>query len=218
MTLKGPEDEVHAEGAADAPALERLAPPEGSKLIAGGKADEEFPVPDMEEFEDDGGNAVEFIEAGDLERIAKALISKRPELKLLRDWTIAYRWKSAGGITGGKLTLGKCVKASGLVKHFGAVDWIVWLGADNVRDMRLTRWQVEALVYHELCHCEVVTNENGSTPKVRAHDFEGFRSEVEAYGLWQADLRLAAPAFQLHLFDDESDDDGGAAPRQKRKH
>jgi hypothetical protein len=217
MTFRdGDGPKLQGEPLEEALGLQALPPP-GTSLINGGVPDAEYPTPRDESFidpdADDDAELLEFIEADDLERIGRALIDKLPEFEDLRDgWRIAFRWKAAGGATGGKLTLGKCVKAAGLVKHFGA--------ADHVRLARLTRWGVEALVYHELCHCEIAVNENGATPKVRAHDFEGFRTEVARYGLWQADLQLAAPAFHIHMSDDTpspDDDSGGRKPRRKRK-
>ncbi len=175
------------------------------ELICGGDPDEKYPVPRDEAFAGPAGGLQDFIDAADLADIGTDLVATRDELRHLGEARIHHRWKLAGGASGGKATLGKCVKASGLVAHYSEADFIVWLAADHCRVLELTRWQVEALLYHELCHAIEALDADGNPAgwKVRSHDFEGFRSEVERYGLWQADLVEAAHALapQLELFE-----------------
>lgn len=176
-------------------------------LLTGGDPDEQYPAPSNDRFlvddwwdtphgDDKEPPRHDFIAAADVERIAAALIARHDAtFKHLGELAVAYRWKREGGDAGGKATLGKCVKTAGLVKHFGGVDFVIWLAADHCRSLRLTRWQVEALVYHELLHTE--RDEKGK-PIVIPHDFAGFAKEIEHYGLWQPDLVLAGCAIQ-HL-------------------
>ena len=128
----------------------------------------------------------------------------------LRDREVVYLWKASGGKANGKLVLGKCQKAAGLVAHFSKADWVVWLSADHGRDLGLTRWQVEAALYHELLHAG--QNEQTMEPAVYPHDAEMFRAEIEQYGLWKSDLRFVADCFQgvLPMFGDAPSDDGGS--------
>lgn len=100
---------------------------------------------------------------------------------------INFLWKREGGETNGRVTLGKCVKASGWARHVTEIDFVIWLGADNC--LGFTNYQVEALIYHELCHA---TTGPGGEPKIAGHDLESFRSEVEHYGLWTPDIRAMA--------------------------
>ncbi len=201
MGLRTDEHEARMSGALELPESVGDVETPARFLIAGGDASEEFPVPPASDFLDKNGDAVDFIPAPDVAKVGKALIARRNQLGHLRGkWKIAYRWKASGGQGGGKLTLGKCVKATGLVKHFSGEDFIVWLAADHLALAKLTRFQVEALVWHELCHAEIVENDKGEEiAKVRAHDFEGFRSEIEHYGFWRADIEIMAPVFQMHL-------------------
>lgn len=159
---------------------------------AGVKADDSnmaFPVPEPGDFESE-----EFIEAPALVDIAQELIARFEELSFLYDFRLRLFWKSKGGSTGSKNTLGKCVKPSGLLKKYSDADFIVWVAADHTRH-RLTNRQMEALLYHELSHC--VLDEKGR-PAIRPHDFEGFAREIEIYGAWKGDIERIGKAFSAH--------------------
>jgi len=146
---------------------------------------------------------LDFLPAPDLERIGSDLIGAYDELEHLARYRIVYLWKAKGGKSQGKEKLGFCQKASGLAGYLSEATWIVWLAADNVNAYQMTRRQVEALTYHELSHAgEELTDEGETKAMVNAHDWEGFNHEIERYGLWQDDLKLAEKAFrQLPLFD-----------------
>ncbi len=174
-------------------------PAEERRLVTDGDPDELYPVPEKAAFERD------FLGAKDLHRIADALIEANPKrFEFLSErCRMVYLWKAKGGDINGRATLGKCQKPGGLLKMFsGDAHYIIWLAADHARDLHLTRWQVEALLYHELCHTR--WTERGAA--LQGHDFMGFRAELEAYGAWMSDLRLAAEVFQqLPLFDEAED-------------
>ena len=151
----------------------------------------------------------DFCPAPDLSRIAGRLIDDYAELEHLRELQqtgqIIYLWKSAGGSGQGKATLGRCVKTSGLVKHFSGALWCIWLAADWINLYSFTRRQVEAALYHELLHADMTGEQNGKPPKplVTGHDCEMFMGEVNRYGLWRNDLKIVAPAFeQAPMFDE----------------
>lgn len=110
---------------------------------------------------------------------------------------ISYLWKRKGGAQGGGARLGAAVKASGLVRYFSNGQIVIWLAADHVRDARFTPRQIEALLFHELLH--VAIDEETGEITLLAHDFEGFRSEIEEYGFWRPSAKSMAKAFQLAL-------------------
>lgn len=176
--------------------------PARRRLIGGGIPDGQYYVPTLDRFKSDPGLAdpdLDFVEAPDVEAIAVELIAEHARFAHLAGRRVAYRWKRTGGKAGGKLTLGKCVKPSGLLRDETRADWFIWLAADNC--LGLTNWQIEALVFHELLHAD--EDEHGKR-QLRPHDFEGFGPEIEHYGLWDAGLReagRAVQALQLPLFD-----------------
>lgn len=184
----------------------------GRALITGGDPDRHFLVPADEEFvplawlnedphrtrDDEDAPHDDFLPAPEIEKIALALIAEH--FPTLRNVPIDYRWKRRGGKSGGRAVLGKCIKISGLLKHYADVAFVIWLAADNLTAMRATAYQIEALTFHELLHAE--TDEEGE-PTINPHDFEGFAKEIELYGLWKSDAVLMGRAFgaqQLPLF------------------
>ena len=134
----------------------------------------------------------DFLAAPELEELGDSLI--RQKLGHLDDGELAieYRWKKKGGKSGGNAVLGKCVKLSGLARHLAlGAHFCVWLGADYVRAMKLDDRQIEALVYHELCHIEREEPEDEDKPVVYrsvGHDAEVFFAELREYGAWRPSL------------------------------
>lgn len=166
------------------------------RLILGGNPGELADIPEDGMFEDNGDS--KFLPAFEARRIGQALIEARPELEHLAGVDIRYEWARKGGSKAGRATLGTCRRASGLIAYYSRADFIVCLSADNCRDARFTRWQLEALVYHELRHADL--DPDHGTPMLQGHDVEMFTSEVERYGLWRQDLRTASVTFvQLEL-------------------
>lgn len=145
----------------------------------------------------------DFIPAPDVARLARLLIAKHRTLFThLDDVVVDYAWKRRGGSSGGKATLGTCVKQSGWAKYKTGCTWLIWLAADHCRSTMTTAFACEALVFHELLHAGA--DEDGK-PTVIQHDFEGFTREIVEYGLWTRDLVNAGRAvqqLQLPLFGD----------------
>lgn len=149
----------------------------------------------------------DFREAPDLERIVARLIAGKEQFAFLSEYQqeICILWKRKGGQSGQKVTLGKCQKLSGAARHFSGRSYLIWCAADHCRRAGLSRQQIEALVFHELCHLapgelDDVTGVQ-APPVIVGHDFEGFLSELSEYGLWRPDLQEARNAFdQLPLF------------------
>jgi hypothetical protein len=164
-----------------------------------------YPVPSTDAFENEQGETLDFIGGADLERCANRLIAKHPtRFGFLQGFRVGYRWRAKGGKTKGKATLGRCQKTAGLLKNFSGVDFIIWAAADNCRDAHMTFRDMEALVFHELCHTGCTEDYQ---PRVEPHDFEGFVFELQEYGAWTRDLKWAQQAFtQPSLFDKEAAD------------
>ncbi len=117
---------------------------------------------------------------------------------------IDYRWKKKGGHSGGNAVLGKCIRLTGLTRYLSlGAHFCVWLAADHCRDNKFTDEQLEALVFHELCHIEREQPEDEDEPVVYrtvGHDTELFFAELELYGAWKQDLqRLTEVVRQLPL-------------------
>jgi len=156
------------------------------KLILGGGApDERFDVPGVELFESQG----EFVEAQGCEKIGEALIQTLDCFATLRDAKIVYLWKRKAA-NKPKLKMGRCNRPSGLLRHFSQADFVIWFAANNCRDVAMTRWQMEALIFHELKHARM---EDGAAVTV-PHDWEGFAEEIERYGFWKRDIKPIAEA------------------------
>lgn len=144
-------------------------------------------VPDDQEFVDEDQK---FIASPDMRELAQELISEYPELYSLTRRRIDYAWKQTGGKEKGRQRLGACAKVSGVQKLYTQADWIIWIAADNCR--QLTPRQLEAVLYHELCHPMVDENDQ---PALVGHDAEMFFGEIRRYGLWRMDLEAASDVF-----------------------
>ena len=179
---------------------------------------QEFYRPPMDKrFSLPGGEELDYLPAPDLHRIAEYLIGECNELEHLNRQSVIYLWKRKGGTNQGQGVMGKCVKTSGLGKYFSEATWVVWLAADHLIDLKISRRQVEALLHHELLHAgESEPDDDGrSKPVVEGHDFDGFGLNVQRYGAWFAPLQLAAKAFaegeQVGLFEAQDNDEGEEA-------
>jgi hypothetical protein len=182
----------------DAPAGPRLVYGTGPHLAAS--------LPRAERFRDSGGYLTDFCRAHEAEAIADALIAHWEELGHCRDIRIAYLWRRKKQAKNGKVVLGTCQKLSGIPKTFLEADWAITLNAENCRNAQLTRYQLEALIYHELSHIAPADDEEDedAEPTLCGHDVEMFHSEIRRYGLWKSDLAATADAFeQLRLFGGE---------------
>lgn len=144
-------------------------------------------VPRVTDFKDhETGQVLEFIPSNELRAVADDLIERHERFGLLGDCEITYLWKAEGGATNGKRTLGKCAKPGGLVRYFSGAHFVIWLAADHARDLLLTQQQLEALVFHELCHAGI---SDKGVPYIVGHDWAGFGDEIREYGLYLEDVR-----------------------------
>jgi hypothetical protein len=180
-------------------------------LATSGNADDRYPVPSKQRFKDAGEGV---IEADDLEHIAQALIRDDTlPLGHLAALRIGYLWAERGGSQGGFPCFGRLIKASKALLHYAEIDYLVMLSADHLRDAKATRWQVEALVGHQLGHIEMLTTEKGEDRySVKGHDFEGFAFEFKRWGAYLPGMvvpaQAASSAVQMGLIFEESEDEG----------
>lgn len=133
-----------------------------------------------------------------LMELATVLIHNCEELKFIEEFTVTYLWKRKGGKSKNSLTLGKCIKTAGLVHYFARTDFVIWVAADHLITAfhRKRPVQIDALMYHELRHID--RDDNGQAAS-QGHEFEGFASEIERFGIWREDMKPIACAFQEQL-------------------
>jgi len=141
----------------------------------------------------------EFMEANDIAKMVPGLIDKHSALfGHITNVDIICLWKKSGGQTKGKPTWAKVQSPSGLLRYFAECDFVVWLAADHLREKGVSAKEVEAIIFHELCHLQWDA-EDGKIMVV-GHDFEGFAEEIKHYGMWRRDLAKAGEAIrQLSL-------------------
>lgn len=153
-------------------------------------------------------------DAPELANIGETLIERHGFFAELSACDVRYFWRRSTGVSKGRVKIGYLKRASDLLGHYSGADFILWLSATTARDGKFTDRQVEAAVFHQLCHLS--TDDEGNYIKL-SHDFEGFAREITSYGTWTSDLRAGGRAFvaasQMGLFDeddDESDDEDEA--------
>jgi hypothetical protein len=154
------------------------------ELINGGDPEAKFTLPGANDF----GEA-DFIRAADLKEIGDALVESLPELSDLQEMKIIYLWKRKGPEKP-RRKLGTCQSPGGLLEYFSGADFIICLMVNNCAALQVTKWSVEAIVYHELKHAGVIDGE----PTMIPHDCECFAGDIRRYGLWKSDLEKIAEA------------------------
>lgn len=124
--------------------------------------------------------------------------------------SFAWLWRAKGGKSGGNDVLAKITAPSGLARFYAGVDFVIWVGLDNLRALEPQRWQVEALLYHELLHIGAIENVDKRTGEIyfesltlKGHDAELFIEEVTRYGMWRNNLVRVGDAFQQRSLFDE---------------
>jgi hypothetical protein len=122
----------------------------------------------------------------------------------LRDARIALAWcTSWKPDVDGRVTLGKCVKASDLHRELAPYDFVILLSRSFYEDALVQPLQRRALIDHELCHAgvkydatgEPVTDGRGRIVyRLVKHDLEEFSAIAGRYGCWKRDLEHFATA------------------------
>jgi hypothetical protein len=179
-------------------------------LVTGENPDERYPLPDKPKLRVGDG----VIRAHDLGTIARTLIDAEDfPFAELKDLKIAYLWAEKGGLVGGFPAFGRMRKEDKVHRHFSGFDYIATLSVDHLTTIKATRWQVEALVAHQLGHIAVATTEKGEKRYgTKGHDFEGFAFEFDHYGVYLsgqvAGAESIALAIQMGMVFEEIDEDG----------
>jgi hypothetical protein len=126
--------------------------------------------------------------------ITRRLIARYHEP--LQDARIGVIMRSEAPVTGGRVVLGTAEKVSAKAQVHVPYDFIICLSAD--RFALLAPLQKEALINHELCHCQWQEDK----ASIRPHDVEEFTEILARYGYWwpQAE-EFAAVAQQAELFE-----------------
>lgn len=124
---------------------------------------------------------------------------------------IALAWNSAWKHdVDGRVTLGKCKKASDLDRELAAFDFVILLRRAFWASPSVSDQQRRALLDHELMHAAVKFDDRGEPVedergrrvyRIRRHDIEEFSVIVERYGLWTSDLEQFALALQRASLD-----------------
>lgn len=138
-----------------------------------------------------------FKPAPEVKRIADVLIAKYHPHLLDPAVQIYYRFVDKAPKKNGKVVYGKASKIEGLqaslLEHDGPIFCVV-ISKDQW--FMLSPSQKEALVDHELCHCEL-TDEADPKATMRPHDLEEFREIVQRHGLWLDDVEAMAKTMSL---------------------
>lgn len=106
---------------------------------------------------------------------------------------IAFIMRSEAPESNGKVTYGKAKKVSAELQVHIPFDFIIWLARD--RYLMLSAMQREALIDHELSHCE--WSDDGA--RIKGHDVEEFAHIIERYGFWWPSSDKVEMAVQQRL-------------------
>jgi hypothetical protein len=150
-----------------------------------------------------------------LDQLFVDVLARYERLRVIaeHDIDVVVLWKRKGGRSQGAAVFGKCVKSSGLVKHFGRAQFVIWLAADHCEEAEYTRPQIEKLLYHGARHIgwqepTDINVDGEGKPIIVGHDVELFLGEVEDTGAtWERFRRLLGIEFrQPGLFVDADED------------
>jgi hypothetical protein len=105
----------------------------------------------------------------------------------------------------GRITIGKCRKASDLDRELMEYDFVILLHKGFWLDLKVTDNQRRALLDHELMHAAVKVGENGEPEedakgrtvyRIRKHDIEEFADTIRRHGIYRGDLDEFAHALR----------------------
>jgi len=149
--------------------------------------------------------AVKYLDAPEVSHIVNGLIKQNREFKHLREAKILCRFRIGQWSSRGKMILGQAKVLSAFERFETGAELAVIVNGD-IWDT-LTNHQKEALVHHELCHFEQMTNKEGEPKyddndrpmyKIVGHDLEEFSAVVKRYGLWMEDVKQLVKAADEH--------------------
>jgi hypothetical protein len=108
--------------------------------------------------------------------------------------------------TDGRVTLGKCKKASELDRELHQFDFVIMLQQQFWENAEVTDAQRLALLDHELCHAAPKLDEDGEQVedvngrkvwRMVKHDIEEFSGVVKRHGTYKRDLEHFAQALYV---------------------
>lgn len=111
---------------------------------------------------------------------------------------IVYIFKEKAGTKGNKVVIATARKVSDKENVIHAwegkpdIDFIIEIGANVWNE--LDNEQKEAVIYHELNHCDVQTDDETGEQKnvIRGHSIEEFSDVVEQFGFYMDDVQKFA--------------------------
>jgi hypothetical protein len=146
---------------------------------------------------------IEIFEADEVADVGRDLIEAyHPHLA---EAHIRFLFTSKRRTKCGRVVLGTAQKASGLTAFFSQQrdDMGALRPADFIILVSYGEWGAlneagrRALVDHELLHCGMNENDDGSPEwTINGHDVEAFVDEIERHGLWRQDLVNTAAAIE----------------------
>lgn len=152
-----------------------------------------YPVPRRVDFVGMASGRPDYLPGSDIAEVAEVLLEQYPEFLGLRSVRIGYLWRREGAKRSGQLIGGAAQRTTALSRYFSAFDVVIYLAADVLEKVSITARELEAAVYHELCHV-------GRTVRGRVtwhpHDFSGFAGELARYGPWTAPLQEMQQALE----------------------
>lgn len=138
-------------------------------------------------------------------QLLETLIDKHHEH--LVDARIALAWNlSWKPDVDGRVTLGKCKKASDLDRELAPFDFVIMLRREFWQHDSVTDDQRLALLDHELMHAAVKYDDGGQSVvdvrgrtvyRIRKHDIEEFRDIVARHGCYKSDLEEFGKAIEI---------------------
>lgn len=115
---------------------------------------------------------------------------------------IAIAWKfGKRADADGRIWLGQMKKGNDLDRTMHGFDGVLLLNHEVWNSADFSEAQMRALIDHDLCHLDVVTDTNGEPKldeegrkvyRIRKHDVEEFLEIVARHGCWKDDLRRFA--------------------------
>jgi hypothetical protein len=118
---------------------------------------------------------------------------------------VALAWaKSWKPDVDGRLTLGKCKKATDLDRELAPFDFVILLNRDWWLHPRTTEAQRAAVLDHECCHMAIAIDKETGEPlyddrgrnvfRIRKHSIEEFTEIVDRHGIYKNDVESFASA------------------------
>lgn len=151
---------------------------EGAEQADGFALEQPYAVPSDSAFQ--GRDFI--IDPDDLTRIKKDLVFEcAPLFNHLQAASIEMAWKRKGGMANGGVQGHGHKRSDAHAVAHGAKEFLLWVAADIAREAPLTKTDVEAAVYHEMCH--LGWNENTGEVKIVDEPVKYFPSEKRRYGL-----------------------------------